>query len=198
MRRLRCSLGLLAVITAVLALDMAVVRSLARTNPPGSNQLLYMVPVDGTHSLAFVGLTLGVLPMTTVLVPATVSHAWTIRRGGTVSTYWFGFVAFGWLSVFLFMAISALSPPAMYGYVEWTASLISPAITVVIGDSPPNWLAEAMELILVAVDYMLPELAMALVGGWLVARSGGRIGVERRAPGAGLSRPVRSLEAADA
>jgi hypothetical protein len=187
MRRLQCSLGLLAAILAVLALDLAVIRSLTRTNAPGSNQWLYMVPVDGTHYLSFVGFALGVLPMTTVLVPVTLSHAWTIRRGGAVSTFWFGFVAFGWLSVFLFMAISALSPPAMYGYCEWTGKLISPVAMVIIGNSPPERLVMALDVSLVAVDYVLPELAMALLGGWLIRRSGIRVQVERRPPDAAFS-----------
>ena len=170
MRRLKCSLGILAAILAVLALDMAVIRSLTRTQrfPTVRDQWLYMVPVDGTHYLSFVGFALGVLPMTTVLVPVTLSHAWTIRRGGAVSTFWFGFVAFGWLSVFLFMAISALSPPAMYGYCEWSGKLISPVLMVILGNSPSERLLMALDVSLVAVDYVLPELAMALLGGWLM------------------------------
>jgi hypothetical protein len=197
MPRLRCSLGLLAAIVAVLALDLAVIRSLTRTSAPGSNQWLYMVPVDGTHWLSFVGIALGVLPMATVLVPLTISHAWTIRRGSPVSTFWFGFVAFGWLSVFLFMVIADLSPPAIHGYLGWSGSLISPAITVFLGDSPPELLLQSMELILVFVDFGLPEVVIALLGGWLVARSGSRIQVVRSAPGANLFVPVRSHEAAN-
>ena len=37
-----------------------------------------------------------------------------------------------------------------------------------LGGSPPEWLLKAMELILVAVDYGVTELSMALVGGWLI------------------------------
>jgi hypothetical protein len=48
MKRWQCSIGLLAAILAVLALDLAVIRSLTRCQP-GSNQWLYLVPIDGTR-----------------------------------------------------------------------------------------------------------------------------------------------------
>jgi hypothetical protein len=52
MRRFRCLLGLPTAVLAVLALDPAVIRSLTCTKA-GSNQLLYMVPVDGADLLTF-------------------------------------------------------------------------------------------------------------------------------------------------
>jgi hypothetical protein len=180
MTRLRCSIVQMAALLAVLALDMAVIRSLARTIP-GSNQLLYLIPIDGTHWLPFLTLALGVLPMASVLVLATTSHVLAFRRGGTVSAYWIGFMAFGWLSVSLFVAVAALSPPAVQGYLIWVGERIGPAIVAVLGDDQPEWLFTAIESILCVVEFALPELSIALAGGWWIGRSGGRIGVEPRA-----------------
>ena len=69
MRRLRFSVVFLMMVSAVAALDMAVMRSLFR-HATGTNQTLYLVPIDGTHSIPFATLALGVLPMASLLVLA--------------------------------------------------------------------------------------------------------------------------------
>ncbi len=174
MRSIRFSIGALAMLVVVLALDLAVIRSLVRPSSPGSNQMLYLVPITSTSTLAFLAFALGVLPMASVLVPATLSQAWTIRRRGTVSPFGFGFVAFGWVAVFLFMAIAAVSPPAINEYFSWSASRLGPAVAAVIGNDGPSWLETTFEVTVILVDLTLPELLIALAGGWLVGRSGGR------------------------
>jgi hypothetical protein len=198
MKRLQCSIGLLAAILAVLALDLAVIRSLTRCQPGSSNTWLYLVPIDGTRWVTFLTFSVGVLPMASVLVLATISHALTIRRGGTVSTRWIGFVAFGWLSVFLFMVVAALSPPAIDEYLFRSGNLIAPAVIAALGESPPDWLVDVLEVIHCVVVLTLPEVLIAMAGAWLIGRSGGRVGVEGRAPGATVRYPGRSLGAADA
>ena len=67
MGRPRFPLILLMAASAVLALDMAVIRSLNRPIP-GSNGLLYLVPIDGTSWMPFSALAYGVLPMASLLV----------------------------------------------------------------------------------------------------------------------------------
>ncbi len=197
MKRWRCSIGSLAVVPAVLALDLAVVRSLTRTYP-GSNQWLYLLPTGVGRSVTFLGFALGVLPLESVLVLATMSQVLTIRRRGTISALGFGFVAFGWLSVFFYMAIAALSPPAIERYYEWTGSLIGPAVLSIIGNNPPDWLLGTLEILLIVINLGLPEFLIALAGGWLIGRSGDRIGIERRSAGATVPDPDRSLAGAEA
>jgi hypothetical protein len=136
--------------------------------------------------------------MGSVLVLATISQALTIRRGGTVSTRWIGFVAFGWLSVSLFMVVAALSPPAIDEYLSQSGNLIAPAVIAAVGERPSLWLLGVLEMIHCVVVLTLPEVLIALAGAWLIGRSGGRIGVEGRAPGAIVRDPGRSLGAADA
>jgi hypothetical protein len=183
MRRWRCSIGFLAAVLAVLALDLAVIKSLARGTDSNPIQWLYLVPIGVGRAVTFLGLALGVLPMASVLVLATTSQVLTIRRGGTISAFGFGFLAFGWLSVFLYMAIAALSPPAIDHYIQWCGGLVGPAVIRIIGDNPPEWLLGTLEISLVVIDLLLPEFLVALAGGWLVGRSGGRLGIERRAAG---------------
>ena len=84
MRFLRFPLVFLMAVLALVALDIAVIRSLLR-EAPGSNQTLYLVPIDGATWLSFAALALGVLPMASLLVLNAMFQVPKIRRSGTVS-----------------------------------------------------------------------------------------------------------------
>jgi hypothetical protein len=161
-----------SILLAILALDMAVLRSLLRAQPGSTNTHLYLVPIDATHSLLFATFALGVLPMASLLVPATIAQAMSTRRSGVASACSVGFTTFGWLSVFLFMSVASLSPPGIQSYLLAISGVFSPAIHAVIGDNPASWLVEAIEYVFVVAVFFLPELAFALFGRWLIGRSG--------------------------
>jgi hypothetical protein len=185
----------LSIVLAVLALDMAVLRSLLRAQPGSTNTHLYLVPIDGTHALLFATFALGVLPMASLLVPATIFQAMSTRRSGTASARSVGFTTFGWLSVFLFMSVASLSPPGIQNYLLAFSEVYSPAINAVIGDNPASWLVETIEAVFVVAVFLLPELLLAFFGTWLIGRSGDRA-VERptceRSGSASTSRFVAS------
>jgi hypothetical protein len=173
MRRFKVSFGLLLVVAAVLAVDCAVIRSLLRVTP-GSNQIAYLVPVDATHSITALCLALGVLPMGTLLVPATVAELLAFRRGREARS---SFVAFGWLVVAAYVTIAALSPPAIGRYINAVGELLQPALAppliALFGpklDRLGRWgegaefFIEAIEAIPALVGLFGPELLLTWVG----------------------------------
>ena len=191
MRNLRFSILNLSIVLAVFALDLAVIRSLTRSQPGSTNTHLYLVPIDATHSMMFASFALGVLPMTSLLVPATIRQGIRIRRTGTASAPWIGFTTFGWLAVFAFMSLAALSPPAIQSYLLGISEALSPVEQAIIGANPASWLLDAIEWLLCIVAFLLPELAVALAGGWLIGRSG-RCVIEPPIHGGGIpAQPLR-------
>ena len=121
----RVSIGQLIIIAAVLAVDCAVIRSLLRVTP-GSNQIAYFVMVDPTHSITVLRLALGVLPMGTLLVPASVAELLAIRRGNAATSPPSGLVACGWLVVAVLRHLAALSPPAVGRYIGAVGQFLGP------------------------------------------------------------------------
>jgi hypothetical protein len=174
MRRLRFSVVFLMMVSAVTALDIAVMRSLFR-HATGSNQTLYLVPIDGTNSIPFATLALGVLPMASLLVLAVIFQVPKIRRTGTVSGFWLGFETFGWLAVFLFMAGASLSPGAVQTYLIMVAGPVLSPLFGFMGNESVQLLADGIELATATFLLVLPELLIAAAGGCLFGRAGTRI-----------------------
>jgi hypothetical protein len=208
MHRFRVSMGQLIIIAAVLAVDCAVIRSLLRVTP-GSNQIAYFVMVDPTHSITVLALALGVLPMGTLLVPATMAELLAIRRGNAATSRRSGFVACGWLVVAAYITLAALSPPAIGRYINAVGQLLGPILTPpLIALFGPNlerlsgWpvggtiLIEALEATPALVGLFGPELILTRIGVRLLRRPTARRGTwgaedlgADRAPHRGPSRP---------
>jgi len=158
-------------VVATLALDMAVMRSLFRC-APGSNQTLYLVPIDGITWLPFGTLALGVLPMASLLVLTAIFQLPKIRRAGRVSGYWLGFEIFGWFSVFLFMIIASFSPAAIQSYLIMIARLVLSPMLRLLGNEPAQRLTDGIEIVMATLVLVLPELLLATAAGWLLGRAG--------------------------
>ncbi len=173
MRFLRFPLVFLMAVLAFVALDIAVIRSLLR-EAPGSNQTLYLVPIDGATWLSFAALALGVLPMASLLVLNAMFQVPKIRRSGTVSAFWLGFEIFGWFSVFLFMVVSSFSPAAIQNYLTAVGRLVGSQLLGLMGDEPASWLINSVELAMTTLLLVLPELLLATAAGWLLGRAGAR------------------------
>ncbi len=171
MRRLRFSVAFLMVVSAIIALDMAVMRSLMR-DAPGSNQTLYLVPIDGTTSIPFATLALGVLPMASLILLVAIFQMPKVWRTGTVAGFWLGFATFGSFSLFLFVIISSLSPAAIQNYLMMIEGPIVAPIYGSIGNEPAEWLVDGVDLAMGAILLVLPELLLATAGGWLLGRAG--------------------------
>jgi len=182
MRRTQVPLAYLSITLAVLALDMAILRNLTRS-VAGSNQTPYLVPIDPTHSMSFCCFALGVLPMASLLIPITIAQAWRIRLMGSSPAPWLGFVMFGWLSMFAFMALGALSPPAVQTYLLGIGGTVGPAILAILGDGQPNWVYNAVESVLGVVAFGLPQILTALLGARLVGRPSRRVSIVNQPPG---------------
>jgi hypothetical protein len=169
-------MGQLIIIAAVLAVDCALIRSLLRVTP-GSNQIAYLVVIDPTHAITVLGLALGVLPMGTLLVPATIAELFAIRRGNATTSGRSGFVACGWLVVAAYVTLAALSPPAIGRYIGEVGQLLGPILNPpLIALFGPNleqleaWpvggaiLIEAFEATPALVGLFVPELILTWIG----------------------------------
>ena len=170
MKRLRISVVFLMMVSAVITLDMAVMRSLFR-RATGSSQTLYLVPIDGTHSIPFA--TLARRPAHGEPACARrYSEVPKIRRTGTVSGFWLGFETFGWLAVFLFMAGASLSPAAVQKYLIMVAGPVLSPLFGSMGNELLQSLADGIEFATATTLLVLPELLIAAAGGWLFGRAG--------------------------
>ena len=175
MTHLRFSVALLMAVAAVIALDVAVMRSLFR-DAPGSNQIQYLVPIDGTTWIPFGTLAIGVLPVAGLLLLVAIFQLPKIWRTGKVSSFWLGFAISGSLAMFVFMIVSSCcrqAPPSGI----WSWLVVCRPITPMagmMGNEPPQWLEYGIELALATTLLVLPELLVATLGGWLLARAGNR------------------------
>lgn len=165
----RFPVAFLMVVSAILAVDLAVMRSLLRHHP-GSNQMVFLVPIDGTTWIPFAALALGVLPMASLLVLTAAFQVPKVRRTRTVSGFWLGFEVAGWFSVFLYMISSSLSPGATQTYLFTAAAPVGPLFLQLMGNEPSTWLLDGVELAAATIVLVLPELLLALAAGWLLGR----------------------------
>jgi hypothetical protein len=170
MRRFRVPLVVLVAGVAIFALDFAVLRALARGG--------YLIQIDATHWLPFSTLAIGVLPMASILVIASLDQMIRMSRTGHVSRFWIGFEVFGWLAVFLFMSGCALSPAGVQRFILAAASPFQPIFDAIIARQPAEWVFNGIEYAMVTAFFLLPELIFALMGGWMMGRAkspGGRM-----------------------
>jgi hypothetical protein len=173
MKHLRFSVAFLMAVAAVIALDVAVMRSLFR-DAPGSNQIQYLVPIDGTTWIPFGTLAIGVLPVAGLLLLVAIFQLPKIWRTGKVSSFWLGFAISGSLAMFVFMIVSSLSPGATQRYLVVVGGRLITPMASMMGNEPPQWLEYGIELALATTLLVLPELLVATLGGWLLARAGNR------------------------
>jgi hypothetical protein len=171
MARLRVPIAGLMAAVVIVALDAAMIRSLLSSN--------FNIPTSATTSLDIVVFAFGVLPMASLLIfLALVRLPKLLRRGGSAS-FFFGFEVFGWAAVFLFILGSALSPSAVAGYANSIASLFAPALKPHV-EHAPDWFLAILEFGLCGLIFGLPQLGIALLGGWLTRRAGISVSIERR------------------
>ena len=157
--------GLMGAVVAV-AVNLAVIRSLIDQNSPESAPHFFF---------AF-----GILPMSSLLIVVALISAPNLRRGRSPSPFLFGFEVSGWAAVFAFLTCYSIATSRLMGFLEAIAGLLRPII-VPYAQAAPSWAQMSIELGFATALFSLPQLLIALLGGWLIARSGFTIRFERNA-----------------
>jgi hypothetical protein len=170
-KRFRVSIAGLMAVVALVAVDSAAVRTLIAAD--------YQVPMSATSSMDLLGFALGVLPMASLLILVAMARLPRCIRRGEPATFLVGFEVFGWAVIFLFICLSALSPPAVGRLLDAAALPIGRVLLPYIAHAP-EWVPMAIEVVLVVSILGLPELLVALFGGWLTRRLGLTVSIERR------------------
>jgi hypothetical protein len=154
--------GLMAAVAAV-AVNLSVMRSFATT----------------PNSLPHFVFACGVLPIASILILVALFSAPNLLRGGWLSPFMIGFEASGWAVVFAFITWYSIATSAVIGHASAIATLIRPVISPYFEDS--RSVARAfVELGFATILFSLPQLLLALLGGWLVRKSGLTVRVEHR------------------
>jgi hypothetical protein len=180
MKRPRISLGLLMAVVVLVAVDFAAIRSLLTSNVSIQIAIPARSPAGNViQSVSPIVFALGVIPMATVLLLCALMGLPGLFRDGTSSSFLFGFEVFGWASVFVFIACCALATSLVDAYFRILVSKIEPAFIACLAGAP-EWLVFLSALSCVAVIFSLPELLLALIGGWLTRRLGITIVRQRR------------------
>ena len=173
MSRVRIPIAGLMAAVMIVAVDAAIVRSMILANS--------YVPTSPTTTMGLVVFAMGVLPMASLLIFVALIRLPKLARVEADATSFVGFEVVGWATVFLFVVASAVSPPAVANYVNTVAWPIGRVLAPMVVRSP-EWLITAVEFVLIVAIFFLPELAIAMLGGWLARRAGFtvRIGRTRR------------------
>jgi hypothetical protein len=147
--------GLMAVVAAI-AINLTVMRSFNESKP---------------DSLAHLFFACGVMPIASVLFLVALFSAPSLVRGGRFSPFALGFEAFGCVAVFAFVAIYSIAPSALMAFIELIGARTRPVLQPLV-QSAPGWIQLSVELGFAAVLFSLPELVIALFGGWLSRKLG--------------------------
>ncbi len=157
MKRLRFSIARLMVIVVAIAIDLAVIRAFDVSNP------------NSLPSLFFIS---GVMPMATTLFVIAIVSARRILRGDWLAPFVVGYEAFGWLAVFAFVTLYSIAPSAILDFVSNQIGFRTRPSLAPLLDGKPEWVGMLVEFGAVTVIFSLPQLTIALFGGWLFRKLG--------------------------
>jgi hypothetical protein len=172
MRRVRIPIAAVMAGVALFAVDGAIVRSLLASDS--------VITVSPTTALDLACFAFGVLPMATVLLLVALVQVARCLRSGEPASFFVGFEVLGWASVFLFIVISALSPPLIGAYTDATAKATGPFFKPYGLEHAPAWVVGTLEFGLVTLIFGVPQMLVALMGGVLARWSGLSVTIERR------------------
>jgi hypothetical protein len=165
MKRPRVSIAALMAAVAVVAVNIAVWRAIDSSL---QNEL--------TFFYAF-----GALPMAGILILVLVCAARNLLREGRLSPFVFGFEAAGTAAVFAFISAYSIAENAFATYcfviLQWIASFFNADL-----ERSPNWAQVSVAEGTATVVLVLPQLLLALLGGWLAQKLKLTIRFERGEP----------------
>jgi hypothetical protein len=164
MKMPRITIGWMMAIIVIAAIDLAAIRG-----------------IDGTSTLIGALIVLGSMPMASILVLGIPSLVRGFSGRGKIHPFLTGFEAVGWTVLLVYTGGAVLLPVSVAGLVE----LVVGALLIFLGfdilsvqTRVPAW--ELFLLILCLLILLLPQLALALVGGWVNRLFKFRITIERR------------------
>ncbi len=156
MTRSRFSIAVLMGAVGAAAVDFSAMRSL----DPNSEDVL-MQSLFAT----------GVMPVASLLILVGLISAAKLLRSGEVSSFVAGFEASGWAMVFAFMTCCFIAGSKINDYTEAIAEMMLRSVLADLGEIEGTT-AELIFGGFATVFFSLPQLLVALLGGWLVHRSG--------------------------
>jgi hypothetical protein len=115
----------------------------------------------------------GILPMASVLILLGVMSLGRRR----LAPFVFGFELAGWVVVFAFLTLYSVAMTDLLRGVGVIGDTIRP-IAGPWFEKAPSWAANLAECIVATVLFTIPELLVALLGGWLLARFGYTVRLE--------------------
>ena len=145
--------GLMAVVVAV-ANNLAVMRSYDTNSP-------YSLP----HFL----FACGILPMASLLILLALMSTVDVQRGRLLAPFLVGFEVAGWAAVFAFLTYYSIATASALRTMETLAAWIRPLLVTHLQTSP-IWLPMILEFGFAKLLFTLPQLLLALLGGWLARR----------------------------
>ena len=156
MKLYRVSMATMMGAVATAALDFWVMRSL----DPGSPDML-------PHFL----FATGVMPVASLLMLVGLISAPRLFRSGELSSFVIGFEALGWTAVFAFVTCYSIATKTFMEGAEAVAATCRPFLIDYLKDLPA-WAGWAFEFGFASILFSLPQLLLALLGGWLAHRVG--------------------------
>ena len=137
----------------------------------------------------------GVVPMASLLILVALFSIPNLVRGARCSPFVFGFEVLGWAAVFAVITCFSVGSPILMAYLELISSYARPIfIRYLVGS--PGWVAELFELGAIFVIFSLPQLLVALLGGWVNHKFGFTLRFERQGRGPAMPASESTSEAA--
>jgi hypothetical protein len=154
---------------AAVAINLAVMRSFDETRPDSLSHLFFAS---------------GVVPVGSVLLLLALFSAPNLARGGWLSPFVLGFETLGSVAVFAFITCYSMIPSAILEFTEWTGAWTRPILIPLFAGSP-RWVQISIELGFGVIWFSLPQLMVALLGGWLNRKLGLTLRFDLRVKDAG-------------
>ena len=173
--------GLMAAVAAV-AINLAVWRSIDLSDSNGG----------GLPTFFFA---CGAMPMASLLMLVALFALPKLVRGDRASSFVVGFEALGWALVFAFITCYSVAPWVLLAYAALIGTYTRPVFERYFVDTP-SWIGMCLELGACVVIFAVPQLLIALIGGWLNRKLGLTVRFERQRTGGPAVLPPESATGA--
>jgi hypothetical protein len=126
-----------------------------------------------TESLPHFLFACAILPMASLLILSALVAALALfrQRQGLLPSFLVGFQMAGWAAVFSFLTLYSVATSVVLKSTGAIGELIRPTIGPLL-DAAPTWALAFIEIGFATVVFTLPQLVLALLGGWFARRSG--------------------------
>jgi hypothetical protein len=166
MKRFRFPLGGLMAAVVLVAINLAVIR--AFTGYVG-------------EPFPIIYFACGVVPMASLLVMVALLQVPKLIRGAALSPFVVGFEVLGWTAVLLFVTCYSVTPSRVEAMINFIGTYTQPIFARYLSASDvPDWLGLLIEFGACDIIFSLPQLVLAISGGWLTHVVGLSLRVERR------------------